>query len=336
MRPHPLDRAATEVLGRYPPHLNGPIAPFGNAGGFSGAAVWRVESLAGPLCLRAGPVGGLADVIVRPHRLMGLARTPIHNLTFVPAIYPNLDGQTTVAHSGRSWELIEWMPGRADFHDRPTAERLGEACAALARLHRAWAGEHASRGRCPAVVRRWRTADTMRRHLASGWRPDFTAAEADPVRPWSERAWRVAPRLQEGVAATLAPWLDRLVPVQACLGDVWHDHLLFTGDRLTGLIDYGAVKADHRAADAGRMLGSLIGDDEARFAEGVRAYAAVMPFDDEDAALARLLDRTGVVLGALIWLRRLYETGETFEDRSAVARRLAGLVGRMERWNSTR
>jgi homoserine kinase type II len=134
------------------------------------------------------------------------------------------------------------------------------------------------------------------------------------------------------VPAMLAPWHDRPVPLQWCVGDVWHDNLLFTGNQLTGLIDYGAVKVDHVAADLGRMLGSLVGDDEGLFARGLWAYAAEAPLDAGAGELARVLDQTGVVLAAANWLRRLYGDREAFPDRAAVARRLAALVGRMEGW----
>ena len=35
------------------------------------------------------------------------------------------------------------------------------------------------------------------------------------------------------------------VPLHACLCDIWHDHVLFTVDKLTGLVDYGSVKVDN-------------------------------------------------------------------------------------------
>ena len=43
-------------------------------------------------------------------------------------------------------------------------------------------------------------------------------------------------------------------------------------------------------------------------------------------------DETGTLLGATNWLRWLYHEGRRFEDRGAVARRLAELVTRIERW----
>src|SRR5262249_55243269 len=144
-----------------------------------------------------------------------------------------------------------------DFAENPTPARLDAACTALARVHRAWAAEHASVGECPAVRRRSVWAIDPGRWPLSGSLdlPDLTA---DPVRPWAERGFRLLPERLGRVRSMLGPWYDRPVPLQYCVGDVWHDNLLFTGDQLTGLVDYAAVKVDHVAADLGRMLGSLV------------------------------------------------------------------------------
>jgi homoserine kinase type II len=105
--------------------------------------------------------------------------------------------------------------------------------------------------------------------------------------------------------------------------------LLFEGDRLTGLIDYGAVKIDHVAVDLARLLGSLVPNDTAGWQVGLRAYRRHAPLDAEEEALAQALDETGTVVGVANWLRWLYEEKRSFADRSAVARRLAELVDRI-------
>jgi Ser/Thr protein kinase RdoA (MazF antagonist) len=120
--------------------------------------------------------------------------------------------------------------------------------------------------------------------------------------------------------------------LQPCLCDLWHDHLLFDGDRLTGIVDYGAVKVDHVAVDLARLLGSLVGDDADRWEEGFRAYRAVRPLSPDEERLAGVLDRAGTLLGAANWLRWLFHEGRTFDDLEAVANRLRSLMERIERW----
>ena len=60
--------------------------------------------------------------------------------------------------------------------------------------------------------------------------------------------------------------------MQPCLCDPWHDHVLFTGDQVSGVIDYGSVKEDHIAVDLARLLGSLVEDDENAWSIGLKAY----------------------------------------------------------------
>jgi homoserine kinase type II len=315
------------VFGRYAP-LAEPTSftLLGNRGGFSGARLWRGRSSSGePLCLRAWPIATTPDQLARIHRSLRAAA----GLLFVPRVRADRTGAAWVEHSGRLWDLTDWMPGRADFWSSPTPGRLTAACHALAELHRAWTPPTSARSPCPAVRRRLRAVHDWQRLVAAGWRPDFTSDD-DPVSPWAARTWRHVTAAAPHLPALLAPWADRLVAVQPCLCDVWHDHVLFEGDRVTGLVDYGAVKVDHVAVDLARLLGSLVGGDRGRFRAGLADYSRSNPLTDDEAALAELLDRTGVVLGAANWLRWLYHERRDFEDRAAVADRLAALVRRMD------
>ena len=113
--------------------------------------------------------------------------------------------------------------------------------------------------------------------------------------------------------------------------DVWHDHVLFDGDRVTGLVDYGAMKTDHPAVDLARLLGSFIGDNAEGWTSGLNAYRKIRPFAAEEEGLARALDVSGTVIGAATWLRWLYHQSREFEDRAAAGRRLQSLTTRLER-----
>lgn len=332
MSPTP-DPPAPEVLSRYPAVFSAArLTPLGNRGGFSGARLWRVEAGAASFCLRAWPVRqsdpSRLDFV---HGLMRGARGA--GLTFVPAVVAASDGCGHVAHAGRLWDLTEWLPGRADFHAAPTAERLAAAARALARVHAAWENARATEtGVCPAIVRRLTAAAEWQELRRSGWRPRRDSADADPVRPLAERAMPLVDRLVRTIAEQLRPWRERRWPLQPCHCDVWHDHLLFEGDRLTGLVDYGAAKVDHPSVDVARMFGSLVPDDPSAWRNGVAAYRVVRPFGDEEIDLALALDVTGAVIAAATWLRWLYEEFRPFEDRAAVAGRMTALVERMERW----
>lgn len=319
---------AAGVRTHYPAFCRqGTLTPLGNHGGFSGAALWRIDGPGGSLCLRAWPSHETWTRLLFRHRLMTLARQS--GLLFVPTIFPALNGASAVEHAGRLWELTEWLPGRADYHEHPSFARLQAASIALAQLHAVWRNVPSSAEGCPAVQRRLAFVEEWRGLLRSGWHPLAVVGVNDPLRPIVERAWCVLAAAVERVPQRLQRWIGGQPRVQPCLGDPWHENLLFEGERLTGLIDYGAVKIDHVAVDLSRMLGSLVGDDATVWRVGLQAYRRFAPLSAEEEELAHDLDETGIVLGAANWLRWLYEEKRPFADRSAVARRFTELVDRL-------
>jgi Ser/Thr protein kinase RdoA (MazF antagonist) len=135
-------------------------------------------------------------------------------------------------------------------------------------------------------------------------------------------------RLEQRVPLRLAPWVERPVPLQPCLCDVWHDHVLFEGAAVSGIVDYGSVKMDHVAVDLARLLGSL--SDGGR--ELLDAYDRVRPLSSEERELIAVLEETGTIIGAANWLRWLYRDGTRYDDLDGVAQRLGSLVTRLQRW----
>lgn len=319
-----LDKAAREVLQHYP--LPGrQVFPLVSHGGFSGTSLWRVTSLNESFCLRAWPEKGTtASSLAAIHGLMDAAK----DLGFVPRPIRGRHYQTVFLHAGRLWDLTTWMPGQADFWQRPSPRRLEAACSALAQLHVTWLGDRV--GACPAVQRRMARWQSWTALIDSGWKPNFEGD--DPLHSWAERAWRQLPLRVGAIPKRLSQWLAVSVPLQPCLCDIWHDHVLFTGDEVTGLIDFGSVKIDNVAVDLARMLGSMVGDNRDLREVGLAAYEKHRSLSREERDLTTILDETGTVLGAVNWLRWLYHERRQYLDRNAVAERLAALVRRMESW----
>jgi Ser/Thr protein kinase RdoA (MazF antagonist) len=330
MSPASLDLTAWSVLQHYSGVLNArSLTSLGNRGGFSGARLWRIRCDLGDLCLRAWPPGTTAEALAFQHGAMQRARQA--GLTFVPFVYPSADAKTWVEHEGHFWEVTSWQPGKADFEANPSAERLRNACAALARLHDAWTPSSECEGKCPAIQRRLTRTEEWLQLTASGWRAPLAARPEDPLRSLVERAWFVLAEHAPRVPPQLAPFESVKVPLQPCLCDVWHDHLLFEGDTLTGLVDFGGVKIDHVSVDLARMLGSLVADDADLWSVGLEAYRGVRDLSAEEEALARGLDTTGTIVGLVNWLLWIYCDRREFDDLPAVARRIKILVNRIER-----
>jgi len=317
--------APQQVLAHYPAALRGSIVPLGNHGGFSGAELWRLDAPRGEFCLKAWPADWRsADDLAWIHDLLRHAGA----LPWLPRVLAASDGVTIVFDQGRLWDVTTWMPGVADFWHAPSATRLEAACTALAQLHRAWTDVAPSIGVCPAILRRrdaWLAWQSLGQ---SGWRPNFVPL--DPVAPVAEQLWLLLATHIDSLHQHITRWLDVETPIQPCVCDLWHDHVLFRGDHVSGFIDFGSAKIDSVAADLARLLGSLVGDDEAMWQVGLAAYERVRPLTTVERALARDLDRAGTILAAAQWLRWLYHDRRHFANVALVQERLTTLARRLE------
>jgi hypothetical protein len=317
----PIDADLAEVLEHYPAVLRGRAQPHTEANAFSGARLWRLETGAGPCCVRAWPRDGTTPEQLRfIHRLLQRAAA----LDFVPRLIATRHGDTWLHLRQRYWEMTTWLPGRADFLACPSTARLEATCTALAQLHLAWAAVEPDVSACPAVLRRLDALERWQCLVQQGWQPAWQ--EDDPITPWARRAWLQVQARWAEVPRRLAPWRGRLMPVQPCLCDLWHAHVLYRGDAVTGLIDYGSAKIDHIAVDLARLLGSLISGDTTLRQAGLDAYARLRPLADWERALVADLDATGTVIALMNWLRWLYDEDRVFANRAAVAARLAALL----------
>jgi Ser/Thr protein kinase RdoA (MazF antagonist) len=312
-----------QVLAAYPAVLRSAnVVPLGNHGGFSGARLWRLDTIAGSFCLRAGAPAETRAHFQQRHALMARARAP--GLTFVPTVLTASDGSSVIEIGPQCWELMEWLRGAADFHSSPTLARLRAAAAALAKVHCAWKGLAERVGAPPAVTRR---LEALRR-VSSGSSLMFRHPLLESLRG---RMGQALGRWLPEVPRLLGEWDGFRCTLQPCLRDVWHDHLLFEGDVLTGLVDYARAGIDSVATDLARMFGSLIGDDDERWREALDAYREQRPLSGEEEQLARILDRTGVIAGLCNWLRWLDER-QNIGDNAGAERRMEELLQRVEAW----
>lgn len=306
----------------------GPMA----SGGLSGAWIWHCQSPRGPVALRGWPaVHPTPERLRQIHSAMRRARE--QGLETVPSILGNRQGSSFVSDGQRLWELTQWMPGAADYLQAPSTERLQSALQALAKLHMAWrttadrgaphqwvhcnsnAGDALDVLQAPSPTvaeRRQKLEFSLQQQVA--WRDRVfgsSASQTLPVAAPHEAAITALARQTlmhlAAVGPELLPELSELeaTPVQLhfVLRDVWSDHVLFTEDRVTGIIDFGAARVDEPATDVARLLGSLEPLDAARWLIGWEAYQAHNPH--VDLHRVRVLDRVGTLLAAVQWLQWL-------------------------------
>ena len=324
-----VDRPPQEVLDSYSARFSSAVwDPLANAGGFSGARLWRTVVDGRAYVLRAWPRGRMSgDRLRLIHALMEKAH--YHGLAYVPVPELTAASCSWVECREHFWDLTNWLPGKADFRDNPTDVRLIEAVRAVARIHGVWSQAESRNGPCPAVERRLAAIHDWSELRASGWRPVWSST-GDPVQECAQQLWDLLPLRLPAATAELCRWQDRVVPLQACLCDVWHDHILYEGDTVSGVIDYGQVKLDCVAVDLARLLGSMVPSAPERRHGALWIYAQMRPLPAAADDLVGLLDETGVIIGAMNWLRWLYLEGRRYPETAAVVRRMAELARRLD------
>lgn len=331
-----------QVLTRYAATIRPiRIRSLGNRGGFSGAAIWQVTTEQGDFALRHWPSGGLPR-----ERILGLHRLLEHlkrqQVDFIAVPLASGHGETLVTDSGCEWQLEPWMPGEANFRDNPSACRLAVAMQALARWHRA-AEQHlplassakwfqgAISAPSPAVVERLQTLSQIDEAKLRGIGTAISQSPLTSLRNLTQQVLRLIQRGRAQAQRELQGVRDLAVRLQPCLRDVWHDHLLFVGDDVTGLIDPSACRIDNVACDLARLLGSLVGDDRQQWGSALGEYQRYRPLSVSELRLVDALDHSGVLLSGWTWLQWLYVEERSFADGNAVERRLREIQQRLTR-----
>ncbi len=110
--------------------------------------------------------------------------------------------------------------------------------------------------------------------------------------------------------------------LQPCLRDARPEHLLFTGDRVTGLVDFGAMAIESVAADLSRLLADWVDGERPARADALDAYSAVRSLDDAESDLLRVFEDSADLLGGGHWVRWHFVEGRVFNDPEAVLKGL--------------
>lgn len=308
-------------------------------GGFSGSSVFRVESSEAAYCLKKWPPPESSGPrILAIHQL--LERADARGVDAVPVPLRAISGSTLPEVDRAFWQLEPWKPGVADFLLTPTDDRLKSAMNHLAKFHdavRDWVP--------PAGVDRWfrppslEPAPTIaeRIRMIEGYESSVSDFERALFRDPAQRFRELGSRVTCLFRVAKAPVLKELSAVvnfrvsnQPCIRDLWHDHLLFSGDELTGIVDFGAMATDSVTCDLSRLLGSLFGDDMSGWQRAISYYETVRPLTEDEHRLLRPLDRSSVLLSGMTWLKRRYILRNTPEDLSPVCQRMETIVARLE------
>lgn len=326
------------------------------AGGFSGASVYRVEAPDNRLfAVRKTHVTSTMPEarMMALHRLLravsrqGLSVVPVP-IEPVRNRFFNLHGlegfsagESWVKIASEVWQAEPWMPG-APADRELTNEQLQSALKCLHLFHEA-AGRAVSTaslnewfnltsGASPGLIRRL----TIATELSDGFLKTLRVGlAADPDPEFRALALRICELL-----ASWLPWLlIRLTQIskqsfrlQPVLRDLWRAHVLFTQDRVTGLIDFSAMANDHVSLDLSRLLRSWFAGDVRRIRDAAQEFSLLRPLDQSEWTLLEAFDASTVLLSPVTWLRRRFASGDRAPCRSEILIRLTELTEIAERF----
>ncbi len=306
---------------------------LGVTGGFSGAVIWRVSVAGNDLCLRRWPqVHPSLNGLLAIHGLLQHVATSGYDL--VPVPLATRFGETYFVNEDHLWELTPWMPGEASLSQAPTPDKLSTAMVALARFHQAAQSyqyqEHKpTLGLSPGLRERL----AMLRQLQQGglqqlWQETRTA-EASDLRELAFELLEAAGRALDPVSGYLAEIVSTPLALQWCLRDVRHDQVLFSGQQVSGLLDFGAVAVDSIAGDVARFIGSVVNDDPQSWQLGIEAYAEQRQLSPDERRAIVGFDQGGLICSAANWVRWLFIEGRSFPQIHALHAQLVWLRDRL-------
>ena len=319
-------------------------------GGFSGATVYRVDSQDGqPYAIRSTPLSVcLPELRTRAlHRLLRAVSSDGVSVVPVP-IQPawsriislrepdaiQLD-ESWVQLDSNHWQAEPWKAG-APVGPEMTGEHLQSALHCLHLFHESAARAGAAIGPnkwffltsyvSPGLMRRLQIAAELSGGLLQSLK---TSATADPDPQFRALALRIG----ESLAAWL-PWLlNRLTQLseqpftlQPVIRDVWRAHVLFTGNEVTGLIDFNAAATDHVCLDLSRLFRSWFGSDVQKIRDAARQFSLLRPFSHIERTLLEVFDASTVLLSPVTWLRRRFESDDRTPCRPEILLRLSELT----------
>lgn len=320
------------VMAAYPARYQPNDVRFlAGAGGYSGAQFWKLRSPGGDLCLRRWP---------REHpsqRQLEFIQSVLWHVvqegfSLVPLPLETINHSGYVLAAEHLWQLEPWMEGEANYWRAPDDEKLKAAMRALAELHVAASTfplPDLSPSSSPGILRRIKQ---LRGLMSGGWQRIKDSFRRDA---WPELQSRgefldlLFPQHAAPVLGLLEGAAQLNVPIQPCLRDIWHDHVLFVENRVAGFVDFGATRPDNVGIDVARLLGSLVGDDSAAWAMGLAAYQDVRALNDHELRLVNVFDKSTVLLAGVNWLDWVFCQDRSFAEPDQILARVDSHLARL-------
>jgi Ser/Thr protein kinase RdoA (MazF antagonist) len=296
--------------------------------GFSGAVVWRLPGSAQEWAVRRWPVGYRSD------RLAWILRT-LDGLPVglpIPRPLRTRGGEWFATLAGSYWSIEPWMPGSADYWSHPSDGKLTSAMRVLAEFHSSVGRFAQPPATIPAVLERLAALNDYRESV-----PDLKRAidrSSEPIRDVASALWAAALDQMEYWQQSLLSFAETESTLIPCIRDIWHDHVLYSDNQVSGMVDFGAMRFDSRAVDLARLVGSLVGDDHQRRRSAIDAYESAAALSSLERKLIDVLDGSSLLISGLNWTKWVCVDGRSFRDPEQVLARMRQLLSRLQRFRA--
>ncbi len=228
--------------------------------------------------------------------------------------------------------MTPWLDGEPDLSVPPDVKHIQLAFTGLASFHQRLALEQVQ---AESVGLRQRHEE-IRQLVEGGFDRLETAivrdGDSDTSRrqaalEWLSLARRQAPLLLEPLRRASR----NVVRVQPTLRDARPEHFLFKDDRLSGLVDFGAMGVESVAGDLARLLGAWLDGDSAARLLALATYERVRPLDSTESGLIAVFEAGTALLIGERWVRWHYFEHRSFDDPQAVSTGLERGLKQLER-----
>lgn len=333
------DKAASVIDLFYRHQIQGTsplIEGLGSAGGFSGARIWRITDDLKEYCLRRWPSAASQNErrLRWSHRQLSVAYDA--GCRFVPVPLPGVTRETLVEHGDHLWQLEPWMPGVADFADNPSLEKLGAAMQTLARFHSALRTGTCRKEASPGILMRMQSLA----RLFDGKKLTRKFLEIESASSGYQATTEFA-NLAASVCArfrTLSPPIyhslnrasQKIVEIQTVITDIHRDHVYYEGDKVSAIVDFGAMDMDSPARDVARLLGSMAGDDVDRHKAGLQSYLREGILSKDEIDLLEVFDTSTTLMAGINWLQWICLENREFGNLKPILGRLSWVARRMD------
>lgn len=303
--------------------------------GFSGAVVWKSIHLLKPI-IPLAPVTQIGQVALkRWPKNLELSR--LHEIRLFQAAVstiqnvPKLIGEHFI-FDGHFWDMSEWMDGYP-IQKTYNATQLFSAIQTMLSIHEQWRKFQLAGGGLQTESDHERKKNVVERRVRvlREVSNEFTAGKSMLQFHTSLEAKQIFNAIQPGLNAAITSLEKFLMhykfETQICFKDIHRDHVLFFGDKVSGIIDYGAVHFDIVETDIAR----LFSDDDHECESACQIYNSLSSFRKLNIELIRLLCDTAAICNLAAWLLR-FKNGESINSES-VQNRIQKLLSIRGRFN---